>query len=127
MNRILVEKIRKVYTQVLLESLKEVDVVDTAGNVLISKDLKVVHKDSGYEYTVDDIVKQGDEIGIVLRHPDEPRFEPPASTDLLDELDKQLDKFILGDDLIAVDIEDAKGGDLFVVDEKSFEKEYEIK
>ena len=50
MNRILVEKIRKVYTQVLLESLKEVDVVDTTGNVLISKDLKVVHKDSGYEY-----------------------------------------------------------------------------
>ena len=52
-------KIRKIlleeYTGRLLKALSEVDVLDKQGNIIISKDLKVRHKDSGYEYTVDDL------------------------------------------------------------------------
>ena len=128
-NRLLIEKARRIYTRRLLEAISETDVVDKEGNVLISKDLKVVHKDSGYEYTVDDVVKTGDKVSIVLRAPDEPRFEPAPSTDILDELDKQLTNFISGDVEISHDGEapSEDTGDVFVVDEEAFEKEYEIK
>jgi len=124
MNKILVEKIRRTYTRRLLEALKEVDVLDNEGNVLISKDLKVFHKDSGYEYTVDDVVKTPDGIKIILRSPETPRFAPSSSTDLVSEVDDLVDETpeYLSDVLV-----DDESGDLFVVDEESFEKEYEVK
>ena len=123
MKKILVEKIRKVYTSRLLEALSEVDVVDKEGNVLISKDLKVIHKDSGFEYTVSDVVKNSDgDLDIVLRMPDEPRMEPQNSTALLDELDIRLRKYV--SDAVSPPEEDDT---LFVVDAKDFEKEYEVK
>ena len=121
MKHAIVEKIRSVYTKRLLEALSEVDVTDKEGNVLISKDLKVLHKDSGFEYTVDDVAKTPSGIAIVLRQPDDPRIEPPPASTILDELDDQLTKFIT-----PLDTEE-EAGDLFVVDEKSFEKEYEVK
>tara|TARA_B100000131_G_C17850401_1_gene505691 strand:+ start:160 stop:543 length:384 start_codon:yes stop_codon:yes gene_type:complete len=127
MNKLLVEKMRRVYTNRLLEALKEVDVLDKEGNVLISKDLKVVHKDSGYEYTVDDVVRSADGISFVLREPDEPRFDPASSTDILDELTERLEQYlerVVGDD---DSDEPSEIGDVFIVDEESFEKEYEVK
>lgn len=123
MNKFLVEKIRRTYTKRLLEALKEVDVVDNDGNVLISKDLKVFHKDSGYEYTVNDVVSTPDGIKIVLRNPEEPRFLPADATEILDEMAEELQDY-LGDMNIDDDLDT---GDLFVVDEESFEKEYEVK
>lgn len=122
MNKLLVEKIRKVYTSRLLEALKEVDVLDKEGNVLISKDLKVFHKDSGYEYTVSDVVNTPDGLKIVLRSPESPRFEPAESTGLLDESEQdyyETDR--------EVEMLDDTQGDVFVVDVESFEKEYEVK
>jgi hypothetical protein len=125
MNRLLIEKIRKVYKERLLEALSEVDVVDKEGNVLISKDLKVIHKDSGYEYTVADILKKDDGVGIVLRDPEAPRVDPAPSSDILDELDHQLQRYVAHGDEENVDALDS--GDLFIVDEESFAKEYEVK
>ena len=125
MNKVLVEKIRKIYTECLLEALSEVDVLDKEGNVLISKDLKVVHKDSGYEYTVSDIVKSDDGVGIVLRDPTEPRVEPQGSTAILDELDSQLQKYISRN--ISIETSEQEQGDIFIVDEDTFSKEYEVK
>jgi len=123
MNKILVEKIRRTYTRRLLEALKEVDVLDQEGNVLISKDLKVFHKDSGYEYTVDDVLKTPDGIKIVLRSPETPRFSPASSTDIVSEVDDaEPTREYAPDELV-----DDELGDLFVVDEESFEKEYEVK
>lgn len=117
------EALRIVYTNRLLEALKEADVVDKAGNVLISKDLKVIHKDSGYEYTVVDVLQSDKGLQIVLRNPDEPRFVPPPSTDILDENDESLE---YNDEYEVVgDIND--DSDVFVVDEKEFEKEYIVK
>ena len=122
MNKLLVEKIRRVYTSRLLEALKEVDVVDGEGNVLISKDLKVFHKDSGYEYTVDDVVRTPDGIKIILRSPEMPRFPEAESTELLDEMAEEVQEYL------ADEIEEPEdSGELFVVDEKAFEKEYEVK
>ena len=123
MNKLLIEKIRKTYTRRLLEALKEVDLVDDAGNVLISKDLKVFHKDSGYEYTVDDILKTPDGMKIVLRNPEDPRFNPPPSSDTLDEVMLDIEDIEIVPDNILDDEEEV----LFVVDEKTFEKEYEVK
>ena len=123
MNKILVEKIRRTYTKRLLEALKEVDVLDKEGNVLISKDLKVFHKDSGYEYTVDDVLKTPDGIKIVLRSPETPRFPPASSTDIVAEVDGTEETH----EYLSSTLVDDESGDLFVVDEESFEKEYEVK
>ena len=122
MNKLLVEKIRKVYTNRLLEALKEVDVLDKEGNVLISKDLKVFHKDSGYEYTVSDVVTTPDGLKIVLRSPESPRFEPAESTDLLDESAHESDRIEEEGEML-----DDAHGDVFIVDAESFEKEYDVK
>jgi len=128
MNKMLIEKIRKVYTKCLLEAISEVDVLDNEGNVLISKDLKVVHKDSGYEYTVSDIIKGEKGIDIVLRDPTEPRMEPQESTAILDELDLQLQNYISRpNNDISIEPLEQEQGDIFIVDEKTFSKEYEIK
>ena len=94
MNKILIEKIRKVYTTRLLEALKEVDVVDNEGNVLISQDLKVFHKGSGYEYTVDDVIRTPDGIKVVLRNPESPRFSPADSTQALDEVSDEVHEYL---------------------------------
>ena len=123
MNKLLVEQIRRMYTVRLLEALKEVDVVDKEGNVLISKDLKVFHKDSGYEYTVDDVVKTPDGIKVVLRSPESPRFQPADATEILDEMAEEVQEYLT--DMVVDD--DSEFGDLFVVDEEAFEKEYEVK
>ena len=127
---------RRVYTNRLLEALKEADIFDKEGNVLISKDLKVVHKDSGYEYTVDDVVRSDDGVKFILRDPDQPRFKPAASTDILDELSERLSQYLeksnteeSEEPIIVSDEHDelVDVGDVFIVDEKSFEKEYEVK
>ena len=46
-----------------MKKLKELDVQDKAGNIVISPDLKVRHKDSQYEYTVDSVIKDDNRFG----------------------------------------------------------------
>ena len=67
-----------------MSNLRETDIQDSEGRVVISPGLKVRHKDSQYEYTVDSVVK--DESGkhtVVLRLPEEPRFEPAGAEDTI--------------------------------------------
>jgi hypothetical protein len=60
-----------------MKKLKELDVQDKEGNIVISPDLKVRHKDSQYEYTVDSVIKDDDkEIVVLLRLPEMPRVDP---------------------------------------------------
>ena len=80
-----IELIKKEYKNRLFEALGESDVLDSHGNILITKDLKVRHKGSGYEYTVDDVITQADGVKIVLRSPETPRIEPPGEEALLGE------------------------------------------
>ena len=71
-NRVL-QLMKEEYRSHLLGVLKEVNVFDSRGELVISPDLKVIHEPSGYEYTVDS-VKGGDgSAEITLRMPDVPR------------------------------------------------------
>jgi hypothetical protein len=79
----LVGLLREAYTQRLNRVLSEVDIVDKEGNVIISKDLKVRHKKSGFEYTVDSVQQAGKDIKVVLRKPEEPRVEDPGEAGVI--------------------------------------------
>ena len=81
----LLDVLRLEYTKRINEVLGEADVFDNKGNVVISPDLKVRHKKSGYEYTVAHVKgdKEG-EVKVILREPEEPRFEtPPEGEEVL--------------------------------------------
>ena len=140
---------RDLYKTRLVEAMNEIDVFGSRGNMVLGNDLKVHHKDSGYEYTVAgvEVDPMGDDTKVILRLPDEPRIEPPGEEDVisdsaspkkLDEKDAASASEITGDftpaknkelpddgtDIIAND----SGDDvLFVVDKDAFEKEYEVK
>ena len=57
--------------------MNETDIKDKRDNVVISPGLKVRHKKSQFEYTVDSVVKEpSGKITIMLNLPEEPRFDP---------------------------------------------------
>ena len=122
--------IREEYKKKLFEALKEVDVIDDQGNILITTDLKVKHKGSGYEYTVDDIIKQGDNIKIVLRSPESPRFDSPGEEGILGEQPVEIPEGpnILHKNIKIQDPDNPPEEDeiIFVVDKKDFEENYEV-
>jgi len=144
-KKYLVNILREEYTRRLNEMLDEVDVTDAQGNVLIQPGLKVRHKGSGFEYTVAKVDGSSGDLKIQLRVPDEPRFEPPPEgEEILGGL-----KDLHEDDLVApvaelprtepqetgvyVDLEadeEVEGipeeETVFYVDEKDFEKDYEV-
>tara|TARA_Y100000591_G_C21434503_1_gene498525 strand:- start:212 stop:622 length:411 start_codon:yes stop_codon:yes gene_type:complete len=126
----LVESMRKRYYQRLLEVLDETDVKDKRGNVVIQPGLKVRHSKSQYEYTVADVQEnpENGEVQITLQAPEEPRFEPSASGDVIREDDSlqppEEEMPVQPQSDLSDPPEDA---DVFVVDEKEFEKDYEVK
>lgn len=113
----------------------ESDIEDNHGNIVISPGLKVRHKDSQYEYTVDSVIDNDGEIEVILRLPDEPRFEPHSNTDLIQSRSKSNSNLMYEIDPNAVfyepeNFEDEFGDEepeLISVPEKEFEKEYEVK
>ncbi len=124
------------YCRRLLEAIKEADVIDDRGNLLITKDLKVRHKKSQYEYTVDDVFTDSNsgKLKIVLRLPDEPRIEPAGAEEIIaDNPDPDIigeDELIISPDIIdEPDISDDGLDDevVFVVNQEEFEKEYEVR
>jgi len=118
--------VRREYRARLLEALSEVEIVDKQGNILVSPDLKVRHKKSGYEYTIDDVVVAGDDdIEIVLRAPEDPRIDPPGSEELLGAPPMEAENALLGEQDPAGDEEEEEV--LFVVNKEEFEEEYEVK
>jgi hypothetical protein len=119
----------KEYTDKLISSLLEVDLTDEQGNIIISKDLKVRHKDSGLEYTVDDVISDKEKIQVVLREPEEPRVEPDNEEELISDSDiiQQGDKMdSSGLSSFEKDDEVDREETVYVVDKEEFEKDYEI-
>jgi hypothetical protein len=57
----------------MIKKTFETKITDPNGKILVSQGLKVRHKKSGYEYTVDSVVKQDGKIYILMNKPDEPR------------------------------------------------------
>ena len=123
-------KLRKIllkeYTKRLLTVLSEVEVVDDNGNVIISKDLKVRHKDSGFEYTVDDVITNDEKIQVILRDPEEPRVEPEGDEGMImDNLNEPPSE---PTEFNAEEPENqTRDSEVFyVIDKEEFEKEYEV-
>ena len=115
------------YTNRLFQALTEVDVLDDQGNIIIAKDLKVRHKDSGYEYTVDDVVSDEDGIQVVLRDPEEPRIEPEGEEGMImdNRLPDNHPRMSMAPDDAEAEIEEDEEI-LYVIDKDEFEKDYEL-
>jgi len=150
----LLEILRFEYSKRINEVLGEADVFDDKGNVIISPDLKVRHKKSGYEYTVAHVKGEKDgDVKIILREPEEPRFDAPAEGEevlggpegdrSLNEqegapveadpriptlLDPSQEEEVSDpvDAIAALVDEKPKEEVVFVVDQDEFEKEYEV-
>ena len=156
-ERKMVQLIKEEYTNRLLslfrENVKDIfeaDMFDKEGNQLLSPGLKVRHKKSGYEYTVDHIEGDGESATVFLRHPESPRFKPPQAELQLTEGDDEEGARVKVDQ---VDLQKVMGmegevnrnperqatqdpmatmkkqspGSLLKITKKEFEKEYEVK
>ena len=121
-------------------SLDEVDVYDKRDNLVVTKDLKVRHKESGLEYTVAKVETDGEDAKIFLRAPEDGRIDPSDSEQSLQEKTKiSLDGVdmsnISGEDLTSVEmplsldkpeVENEAGDVALVVTKSEFEKDYEV-
>ena len=125
----------------------ETDMFDVEGNQLLSPGLKVRHKKSGYEYTVDHCEGEGDNAVVYLRHPEQPRFKPPESEAALNEGDEEetaikvdqvdLNKVMGVEDNSTASAQSSQEqqkimqnqpkASLLKITKKEFEKEYEVK
>lgn len=115
---------RRQYLLRLLENLGEAEIFDKRGNMLLTKDLKVIHRDSGFEYTVDRVRTDPatGKVLIYLRKPDEPRFEPPGELGLLNDMPGEFPDFMPSQKKYNTVDDD----DVFVISQKDFEKDYEV-
>ena len=115
--------------------IRESNITDKRGNIVISPGLKVRHKKSKFEYTVDSVVQdKTGKIVVLLKKPEESRFDgglqPKGKKTLTDEKDspeiiyeaEPIDDFSTS--FYAPDEKDEKPGDLIAVSAKEFEKEY---
>ncbi len=114
--------------------MNETDVKDKRGNVVISPGLKVRHKGSQYEYTVDHVAQDGDgEVVVMLSPPEQPRFEPAGETAVMADTHSgkvlyEVDPSISLDATFFVpDDDEPMEDDLLAVPADEFEKEYEVK
>ena len=116
--------------------LGEADVKDESGNIIIQQGLKVRHKKSQFEYTVEDVIQEpGGEVTVVLRMPEEPRFEPPPAGVGAVISDRRIkEKMLYEVDPESLYFEpdpqeppDSTGVEFMAVPQKEFEKEYEVK
>ena len=143
----LIKIMRDTYRARLLEAISESDVIDKRGNIVVQPDLKVRHKDTQLEYTVDHVEGEGEDIKIALRMPDEPRFDPPPEGE---DIIAGTGENVLGeDDHFGFDSHDLtlkkpepdtqyyspdaempvpdEEVEIFLIDKEEFEKEYEVK
>lgn len=117
-----------------MKRMRETDLKDKHGNIVISPGLKVRHKKSQFEYTVDSIVKdKGDKIVVLLKKPDEPRFdsEQQAKKTLMNKSSSgaMIYEVDPAEDFSAsyYTPEEESPDDLIAVSAAEFEKEYEVR
>lgn len=136
MSKQILKMLRREYTMRLLEALTETDLLDKGGKVVVGAGLKVRHKDSQYEYTVDSVEQGPDgDYKVKLRNPDTPRFEPAESDSLLGEdglLPSPSDEAFDEEPVVKVNTEPTEEPligpeDVIVIDQAEFEKDYEVK
>ena len=146
--KLIKEEYQKRILSLFRENVKDIfeaDMFDKEGNQLLSQGLKIKHKGSGYEYTVDRVEGKGDDAIVYLRHPEMPRFKTPESQSPLTEVDDMpkikidqvdLSKVMGSEDeptsfATAQDPMDSmkqmSKESLLKITRKEFEKEYEVK
>ena len=133
-----IDEMRKMYYGRLVEMVSEVDVHDDTGNIMISPGLKVRHKKSQFEYTVDGVIEDPDtgEIQVVLNNPEEPRFDPTVAVDSGDEVLTGVTKAsaqineqepMVNTRYVSTHGRTDELRDGLVVPQEEFEKEYEVR
>ena len=113
-----------------MKRFQEADAVDSDGRVLISPGLKVRHKDSQFEYTVDNVFQDDNEIKVVLHLPEEPRFDPkPQEPEVLgaEKPKKSEVMYEVDPSALYFEPEDEEAADTITVTQEEFEEEYEVK
>ena len=120
----IISMMRDLYAKRLSEAMNEMDIFDSRGNMVLGKDTKVTHKDTGFEYTVADVQNKpgSKDAKIVLRLPDQPRVDPQEEEEVISD---EYNKSFLGEQ----DQETVEGEDdevVFVIDKDDFEKNYEV-
>ena len=132
----IIDSMRRAYYKRLCEVLGESETRDKRGNFVISPGLKVRHKKSQFEYTVTDVQEdpKSGKMMIILQTPEAPRFhsshgekfvgeETPVLTTKNDMSHiEKLDAMNMDEPLSSLeDVEE------FEIDEKDFEKDYEVR
>ena len=115
--------------------MNETEIKDDRGNIIISPGLKVRHKDSQFEYTVDQVLQEpSGDVTVMLAPPEAPRFDPEPAEEMLSDTGARPDVLYETDpisslsDLFYVPAEDdTSQEDLLAVPSDEFEKEYEVK
>jgi hypothetical protein len=114
-----------------MNRFREADAVDSEGRVLISPGLKVRHKESQFEYTVDNVVEDDSGIKIVLQLPEEPRFDPVSQEpEVLGAIAPTKEEDVMYEvdpTVMYFEPEDEKEADTITVTQEEFEDEYEVK
>jgi len=118
-----------------MQNIKEMDVKDPRGNVVISKGLKVRHVSSQYEYTVDSVIQEpSGDITVMLASPEAARFDTKKKSKVLPHQQRQggvLYETEPVEDLGSMYYEPTdqaqKKDDLLAVPSDEFEKEYEVR
>ena len=106
----------------LLKEISESDVRDGRGKIVVEPGLKVRHKKSGLEYSVQKVETEDEKVKISLAVPEMPRVD---STKTFPSVVTEKEDAKSLDDLI--DAAEHHQETIFIVDEKEFEKDYEVK
>ena len=131
-----IESMRRAYYKRLCEVLGETETRDKRGNFIISPGLKVRHKKSQFEYTVTDVQEdpKSGKMVIILQSPEAPRFDASHGEQFVGEETPMLTSkrdmsHVEKIDAMSADETSASLDDVeeFEVDEKDFEKDYEVR
>lgn len=132
----IIDSMRRVYYKRLCEVLGETETRDKRGNFVISPGLKVRHKKSQFEYTVEDVHEdpKSGKMVIILQSPEAPRFDASHGEQFVGEETPMLTSkrdmsHVEKIDAMSADKTSASLDDVeeFEVDEKDFEKDYEVR
>ena len=113
--------------------LKETNVIGPKGDLLISPGLKVTHRGSGLQYTVDDVTRDKDgELFVLLNLPEEPWVEPARTSGVINQSPRSgrvMYEYDVNPDasFFVPDEEGDVEPDKLAVSQKEFEKNYEVK
>ena len=132
----IIDSMRRVYYRRICEVLGESETRDKRGNFVISPGLKVRHKKSQFEYTVIDVQEdpKTGKMVIILQSPEAPRFNSSGGEKFVGEETPMLSsRRDMGhveklDSLYNEESPESLDNiSKFEIDEKEFEKDYEVR